>query len=118
MDEKDGAALAWVIRNNAICITLDLFVNEIFGAGVLIGQALADNTKLKSLDLQCAARRRRPPPPPPPPPPPLTHCGASLLPAHISSPCHLPGKVRLGLRVARLLRKCFQSGKCASLFTR
>lgn len=55
LDKRDGAALAWVIRNNKTCITLDLFVNEIFSvAGVLVGQALADNTKLKSIDLQQA----------------------------------------------------------------
>ena len=55
LDKRDGAALAWVIRNNTTCITLDLFVNEIFSmAGVLVGAALADNAKLKSIDLQQA----------------------------------------------------------------
>jgi len=55
LDTHDGAALAWVIRNNKTCITLDLFVNEIFSAaGILVGAALADNTKLKSVDLQQA----------------------------------------------------------------
>jgi len=52
LDKDDGAALAYVIRNNATCITFDLFVNEIFEAGVLVCAALKDNAKLKSLDLQ------------------------------------------------------------------
>jgi len=55
MGKEDGAALAFVIRNNPVCITLDLFVNEIYEeAGALVGRALKDNTKLKSLDLQQA----------------------------------------------------------------
>ena len=53
MGKEDGAALAFVIRNNPVCITLDLFVNEIYEeAGALVGLALKDNVKLKSLDLQ------------------------------------------------------------------
>ncbi len=52
---KDGAALAHVIANNNKCITLNLFVNEIFeDAGVLVADALAKNTTLRSLDLQQA----------------------------------------------------------------
>ena len=55
MGKEDGAALAFVIRNNPVCITLDLFVNEIYEeAGALVGRALKDNTKLKTLDLQQA----------------------------------------------------------------
>lgn len=55
MGKEDGAALAFVIRNNPVCITLDLFVNEIYEeAGALVGLALKDNVKLKSLDLQQA----------------------------------------------------------------
>ena len=55
MGKEDGAALAFVIRNNPFCITLDLFVNEIYEeAGALVGGALKDNTKLKTLDLQQA----------------------------------------------------------------
>jgi hypothetical protein len=52
LDKRDGAALAHVIRNNQTCITLDLFVNEIYEAGVLVGHALKDNTRLKTIDLQ------------------------------------------------------------------
>jgi len=52
---EDGAALAHVISKNKTCITLDLFVNEIFEeAGVAVGKALASNMVLKSLDLQQA----------------------------------------------------------------
>ena len=55
LGKEDGAALAFVIRNNAACITLDLFVNEIYEeAGALVGRALKDNVKLKTLDLQQA----------------------------------------------------------------
>ena len=55
LGKEDGAALAFVIRNNATCITLDLFVNEIYEqAGALLGRALKDNVKLKTLDLQQA----------------------------------------------------------------
>ena len=55
LGKEDGAALAFVIRNNSACITLDLFVNEIYEeAGVLVGRALAENAKLKTLDLQQA----------------------------------------------------------------
>ena len=55
LGKEDGAALAFVIRNNTVCITLDLFVNEIYEeAGTLVGRALADNVKLKTIDLQQA----------------------------------------------------------------
>ena len=55
LGKEDGAALSFVIRNNAACITLDLFVNEIYEeAGALVGRALKDNVKLKTLDLQQA----------------------------------------------------------------
>lgn len=55
LGKEDGAALAFVIRNNAACITLDLFVNEIYEeAGALVARALKDNVKLKTIDLQQA----------------------------------------------------------------
>ena len=51
--EEDGAALAYVIKEHQKCITLDLYVNELFPkAGALIGHALAHNRQLKTLDLQ------------------------------------------------------------------
>lgn len=52
---EDGAAVAFYIKNNATCITLDLFVNEFFvESGILIAMALAANKVLKSVDLQQA----------------------------------------------------------------
>jgi len=51
----DGQALAYVIKNNKTCITLDLFVNELFvGCGTTVAKAMSENTKIKSLDLQQA----------------------------------------------------------------
>lgn len=52
---EDGHGLAHVIKNNKICITMDLFVNELFvDAGVLVASALAHNNVLKTIDLQQA----------------------------------------------------------------
>ena len=52
---EDGMAMAHIIRNNQICITLDLFVNEFFPeGGILVAKALAENKVLKSVDLQQA----------------------------------------------------------------
>jgi len=51
----DGHGLAYVIKNNKTCITLDLFVNELFvTCGTMVCKAMAENTKIKSLDLQQA----------------------------------------------------------------
>lgn len=51
----DGEALAYVIKNNKTCITMDLFVNELFvDGGIPVAKALSSNTVLKSLDLQQA----------------------------------------------------------------
>lgn len=52
---EDGHALAHVVKNNKICITMDIFVNELFvDAGVRVAESLAHNTVLKTIDLQQA----------------------------------------------------------------
>jgi len=55
LGKYDGDAIAHVIKSNKTCITLDLFVNELFvDGGLPLCKALSSNTVLKSIDLQQA----------------------------------------------------------------
>uniref|UniRef100_A0A7S4B7W9 Uncharacterized protein n=1 Tax=Chrysotila carterae TaxID=13221 RepID=A0A7S4B7W9_CHRCT len=55
LGKEDGAALAHVITTNKKCITLQLYVNELFPeAGIQVAKALAVNKVLKTIDLQQA----------------------------------------------------------------